>query len=180
MIRVLAIAYGLAALATGQVTVTATPTPAAIARAFLERRYAGVAAWNVAVCATAAGSRASAGQVIQEAAKQGVFLFSPGATDALAVRAVGRSRAQLALDVGEGLSLGGAALTGGNLIKLTDSEKTKAVSTLAIAAGLAHWIATKLQRSAPDPARLRILDLPAEITLPAGGCWTGIALGRDK
>jgi hypothetical protein len=162
-----------------QVTVTATATAPDLVKAFLERTIQGAAAFSVAVCGPP-GSRASAGDVIQEAARQNVFLFAPNAIDALGARALGRSKSQIVADVGEGLALAGTFMTGANIVKLTDQEKTKAVSVGAGLVGLAQWLSGKLKASAPDPTKLRTLDLPDQIELPTGGCWTGITLGRAQ
>jgi|GEM_PF-5786123 len=158
----------------GQLAVTAAPTPAAVAKAFLDRKIAGVGVWAVTACAPVP-FHAGAGEIVRQAfEKQGIVLFPSAAVDAVTNVAIVRSRASIAMDVGEGISLGGAALTSSKIIN-ADERMT---AGMVFAAGAAHWAASKFQRTSPDPSRLKSLTLPDSIDVPVAGCWTGLALGR--
>ncbi len=174
-LRTLFLVLAYAAAAAGQVVVTAAPAPPSVAKAFLDRKIAGVGVWAVTVCAPAP-FRTSSGELVRQAfEKQGVVLFPEAAVDAITNVAIARSRASIAMDIGEGISLGGAALTSSKIIK-ADERMTAA---MVFAAGAAHWAASKFQRTAPDPSRLKALTLPAVVDVPVAGCWTGLSLGRD-
>jgi len=165
----------LAASAFAQVAVTVAPTPAAVEKAFLDRKIAGVSVWTVTACAPAP-FHATAGELVRQAfEKQGVVLFPAAAAEAIDNHAVARSRAAIAMDVGEGISLAGAGVTAAKIVK-ADERMT---AGMVFAAGAAHWAASKFQRTAPDPARLKNLMLPDAIDVAIAGCWTGLSLGRS-
>jgi hypothetical protein len=141
-------------------------------RTFTNRGVAGgLAVRGVEVCGPP-GARVTAPEVLREAARTNSLLLAPGAVDLLSVR---RSLAEVFADLGEFAGMGGAFITGG--VRMPPQEKTFAVTLSAGVAITSRWLAGKLTPAASQPAaRLRSLELPYELTVPAGGCWHGTAL----
>lgn len=168
--------FGLLTLpALAQVVVTVSTGSRFARRSFTERGIPGVSVRNVQACGTP-GSRVTASEIVQGAARSNAILFAPGSLDLLSVR---KSLAEVAADTAELAGLAGAFITGS--VKMPPAEKTRAVTISAGAGLLAHWLATKLAPAQPAAplARLHAMELPAEVVIPPSGCWLGVALGRD-
>lgn len=168
----LRLAFLFPAILSAQITAQFSQQPSAVARAYVGRPPDGLAVWGVVICSQHSAT-VTPGDIISAGLRRNVVLIAPQALAALGTQVVNRSAAQRTMDVGEGLALGGAILTAGQIVK-ADERWTFGMTA---ATGFLHWLAGRFEKRGPRVEQLRALQLPASITIPAGTCWTGITVG---